>query len=101
MYIRVAYAGSPQSNDLSDGTVGVNNVDPANGSAYRQGMVTVKTHYIDVNGTVDHALLTGDITAGMWEPEQKVATEQLYFAWQYDNKVKAASQMLVYEEPSA
>ena len=90
MYIRVAYAGSPQSNNLSDGTVGVNNVDPANGSAYRQGMVTVKTHYIDANGTVDHALLTGDITAGMWEPEQKVATEQLYFAWQYDNKVNLA-----------
>ena len=93
--ITVQYANKVYASELSDGAVSVKNADGPSSTALRQGMVTVKTHYVDASGTeIDHAKLSGSKQA-VYAPAVSGAntsagpvTEQLYFAWQQnDNKV--------------
>ena len=80
-------------NELSDGAVGVRNLDPSYEDALRQGKITVRTHYVDASGEeVDHAKLSGDKTTVhapvLAETATGTVTEELYFAWsQNDNKI--------------
>ena len=90
--ITVQYANKVYTSELSDGAVSVKNANGPSATALRQGMVTVKTHYVDASGTeIDHAKLSGSKQA-VYAPADLGAntsadpvTEQLYFAWQQAN----------------
>ncbi len=89
--VSVYYTTTVESGSLSDGDVSVNNASRENYSAIRQGMVTVRTHYLDAAGNVEHAQLTGNAIT-RYQGTSRSVTEQLYFAWQAENFVSLAVQ---------
>lgn len=89
--VSVYYKADVETGSLSDGDVTVRNADNDNYSGIRQGMVTVRTHYLDASGNIEHAQLTGDAITRDQGTKRSV-TEQLYFSWQADNSVSLAVQ---------